>query len=108
MTTIEQDPFGGSLDVVPAHQVQAFIRERVAHHMRKAAPAIGKAAELEKLQIEMNSHAGPPTKEEIERHIALKYGSLEKAANRQGGASPIALASAASRENVLSSESTGF
>ena len=104
MTTIEQDPFGGALDVVPAHQVQAFIQERVAHHMRKATQGNGKAAELEKLQLEMNSHDGPPTKEETERYLRLKYGSLDKSA----GPSLIAVAANTHPENMLSSESIGF
>ena len=62
------------------------------------------ATELEKLEREMNAHDGPPTPEETERYLRLKYGSLDKSA----GSSPIAVAASTNDENALTSSSVGF
>ncbi len=56
------DPFGG-LDLEACRSAG----------LAKRAPR--SRTELEKLVRQMNSHDGPPTKEEIEAHIELKYGA---------------------------------
>jgi hypothetical protein len=66
------DPYGGSLDPPMSRSAaENYIRERVTTLLHKAN---SRSTEIAKLLREMAAHDGPPTKEEIEKHIRLKYG----------------------------------
>jgi hypothetical protein len=102
-------------------ELEKCIREGVASHMRKSRST---DAELDKLKREMAAHDGPPTKEEIEKSIHLKYGSDAVVTgwlgrySDYGSDSPITLASTpgalakganfSSDEGGLTSASIGF
>jgi hypothetical protein len=110
MTTlydVNLDPFAGVLEP-PLNRAAAenYIRERVAVLMHKSN---SKNAEVEKSLQEMASHDGPPTKEEIEKHIRLKYGpdSPSFASSTSGPMAKAATFDGAADDSALS-DSLGF